>query len=88
MGNYKQNDVVKLFTNDDNDPVNIDEICWHLVDPVCRQGASTLCTQEFFGLGESNCKFIRAVGIITCPQCIAKLKIYQNIKIGPEIEKL
>ena len=54
---------------------------WCLIDPGNKQGSATLCTAEFFGLGESSCVYETKIGNITCHNCIEKIRIYKSIKI-------
>lgn len=60
-----------------------DRAAWCLVDPCNEQGPATLCTSEFFGLGESRCEYKtkEVVKGITCPNCIRKLKTYKKVKL-------
>ena len=77
------NDLVRLITDDDCDPKN-DADVWNLVDPSNEQGPAALCTQEFFGLGESNCEYETKQakrGGITCPECLRKLKLLKEVKL-------
>lgn len=74
--------LVKIIKNDDGDPTGDDN--WHLVDPGNEQGDASLCTQEFFGLGESNAEFeTKEVerGGITCPRCLRKVRDYKAIRL-------
>lgn len=50
------NELVKILTDDDGEAKS-DAHVWHLVDPTNNMGPSALCTQEFFGAGESMCQF-------------------------------
>lgn len=77
------NHLVMLLTGDDPDEVKESPV-WCLVDTGNFQGAATLCTNEFFGIGESGCIFKRKTtkrGGITCPKCLEKLKVYKSIKL-------
>ena len=49
--------VLVRITHDDDGSPKRDPDMWHLVDPGNSQGNAALCTQEFFGGGESACKF-------------------------------
>lgn len=76
------NDLVKVLTNDDGDAQ--EDNGWCLVDPCNSQGPARLCTQEFFGLGESNCAFkTRSVnkGGVTCPECLQILRTYKAVRL-------
>ncbi len=76
------NHLVKITVNDDGDETL--DTSWHLVDPTNRQGDATFCTQEFFGIGESACKFETKTvnrGGITCPACLIKIRTIKAIKI-------
>lgn len=77
------NNLVRLITTDDGD-TNIDPDIWHLVDPANPQGTASLCTQEFFGGGESACEFEMKTakrGGVTCQRCIDIVKIYKAVKL-------
>lgn len=55
---------------------------WHLVDPCNDGGDAALCTQEYFGIGESNCQFKTKQakrGGVTCPDCLRKIKTYKAV---------
>lgn len=75
--------IVKILTNDDGDPTEHPND-WHLVDPSNSQGAAALCTQYFFGDGESSVvyqeKFVERGGI-TCKLCLEKLNNYKRVKL-------
>jgi len=68
--------VVKFLTRDDGEPVKRDK--WHFVYDG-GPGQATLCTCEFFGLGESGAETKNKFGYITCPDCIAKIKYFKSI---------
>lgn len=77
------NRLVKITHDDDGDEKD-DRDVWHLVDPCNEQGPAALCTQEFFGFGESRCRFeTKEVkrGGITCPTCLGSLEIYKAVKL-------
>ena len=77
------NHLVMLLTGDDPSEVKENPM-WCLVDPGNHQGAATLCTNEFFGIGESGCEYKQkstSRGGITCPKCLEKLKLYKSIKL-------
>jgi hypothetical protein len=77
------NTLVRI-PRDDDGYLKDDGDVWHLVDPENHQGASALCTGEFFGAGESACEFeIKEVsrGGITCPRCVSILKGYKAVKL-------
>jgi len=79
------NSLVKLLTDDDGDPVDKEDQRWHLVDPCNRGGRATLCTGEFFGLGESQCEYEEKTaerGGITCQHCVQKLKAYKAVRLA------
>jgi len=75
--------LVKITANDDGDPTdNPDD--WHLVDPSNHQGAAALCTQYFFGDGESAAEFeVKDVkrGGITCQLCLDMVKSFKAVKL-------
>jgi len=75
--------LVQLLTDDDGEPQPHPEY-WHLVDPTQCAGDASLCTQEFFGPGESAVEFrVRASrrGGITCPLCVTKIKAIKAIQL-------
>ena len=74
-----KNNVVKILTSDSGEVY--DNPKWCLIDPCNYQGSASLCGQEYFGLGESGCKYQSKYGTVTCPKCIEKIKIYQSIKL-------
>ncbi len=73
------NNVVKITRDDTGEKIKFAK--WCLVDPCNGQGSAALCTQQFFGYGESNCEYEEKMGKITCPECIKTIKTYQNIKL-------
>lgn len=73
------NKLVKIISDDDGEKK--DNPKWCLVDPCNEQGNAALCTQEFFGDGESTCVYETKDGKITCPDCILILNIYKKIKL-------
>lgn len=73
------NSVVKIKVNNDGEKQKYAK--WCLIDPCNYQGNATLCTSEFFGAGESACVYESKLGVITCPNCIEKIKRYQKIKL-------
>ncbi len=79
MGNY----LVKILSDDDGELIEKQNQLWHYV--VNKSGGEmTLCKGEFFGFGESACKFrIKVVerGGITCPHCLSQIKQIKSIKL-------
>jgi len=75
----QNNRVVKITIDDNGERKQNPK--WCLIDPCNYQGASTLCTKEFFGYGESGCVYKTKIGNITCPNCIEIIKTYKGIKI-------
>lgn len=77
-------ELVRIIVDDDGDPTDNPDV-WHLVDPCNEQGPAALCTQEFFGPGESGlCEFETKTakrGGITCPRCLEKIKTYKALKL-------
>ncbi len=76
------NQLVKLLSTDDGDE-NIDPK-WCLIDPGNFMGQATLCTGEFFGQGESACRYeLKEAerGGITCGKCLELLKIYKAVRL-------
>ncbi len=72
------NNVVKIIADDDG--TKIDNPVWHL--SITKSGGNmTLCSGEFYGIGESSCTFKTKQGKITCPDCIAEIKFYKSIKL-------
>lgn len=77
------NNAVRLMTQDEGSPHENPDI-WHLVDPANDRGPATLCTAEFFGPGESGCRYevqLAKPGVVGCPDCIRKIKIYKAVKL-------
>lgn len=77
------NDLVRIIKDDDGEEKR-DCHVWHLVDPCNRQGPAALCTQEFFGLGESGVEFEKKSvkrGGVTCPQCLERIRIYKAVPL-------
>ncbi len=76
------NTLVRIIQDDDGaETFNQD---WHLVDPVNNQGPAALCTQEFYGFGESDCVFEEKTverGGVTCENCLRRIRIYKAIKL-------
>jgi len=74
--------LVKITSDDDGDEKPDPQ--WCLVDPSNFSGPAALCTQEYFGDGESSCvyetKEVRRAGI-TCRLCLEKLKLMKAIKL-------
>lgn len=78
------NTLVKLLTHDDGEKIDKDEQVWHLSDPNTEQGERVLCTQEFYGYGESGCEFKTKtvkIGGIECDDCKKIIKLYQDVKL-------
>jgi len=74
--------VVKIFSDDLGEPREKEFQFWHLV--TSKGGNQTFCEGEFFGRGESGCKFkIKEVekGGITCPSCLNEIKEIKRIKL-------
>lgn len=77
------NGLVKILTSDSGEPREKANQVWHYVDVACA-GNQTLCEGEYFGLGESGCKYKTKTvekGGITCKECINKIKDYKAIKL-------
>lgn len=78
----KSNELVKIIRDDDGTLTENDS--WHLVDPTNRQGQAALCTQEFFGFGESLIEFETKQakrGGITCERCLEKIRVLKAIRL-------
>lgn len=76
------NELVKIIRDDDGKLTENDS--WHLVDPTNDQGPAALCTQEFFGFGESLVEFetkASSRGGVTCPLCLKKIRTMKAIKL-------
>jgi hypothetical protein len=81
--NIPMNKLVQIIKDDDGFPKD-DADVWHLVDPCNDQGPAALCTQEFFGIGESVCEFKTKMvnaGGITCPECLRKIRDYKAVRL-------
>lgn len=77
------NTLVQILVDDDGNEPNHPED-WHLTDPCNWQGAATLCTGEFYGVGESVCVYKEKQvvrGGITCANCLKMIKKYKSIKL-------
>jgi hypothetical protein len=77
-------ELVKILSDDKNEPRELYLQVWHLVDIANSSGACTLCEGEYFGVGESGCEFeVKSVkrGGITCKKCLDILKAYKKIKL-------
>lgn len=77
--NKHKNPVVKIYRDDEG--IIKEHPRWHLIDPGNLTGAATLCTGEFFGVGESACEFEEKNGEVDCPMCIEIIKRYKAIKL-------
>jgi len=75
------NSLVKILSDDNGEPRDLDKQFWHLVDPCNLGGSATLCEREYFGYGESRCEYEESKGSITCPNCIAMIKVYKKVKL-------
>lgn len=76
------NSLVKIIRDDDGDLTGNDS--WHLVDPTNDQGRAALCTQEFFGLGESAVEYETRTakrGGVTCQKCLEKIRRMKAVKL-------
>ena len=73
------NYVVKITVDDDG--YEIKNAKWCLVDPCNYQGRAALCTQQYFGYGESACIYETKNGKITCEKCREMIKKYKSIKL-------
>lgn len=76
------NELVKIIRDDDGALTGNDS--WHLVDPTNDQGSASLCTQEFFGYGESSVEYETKTakrGGITCHECLRKIRLMKAIKL-------
>ena len=76
------NSLIKIIIDDDGAEYQNDY--WHLIcNPPKSDTARVLCTSEAIDAcsavdGESK---LRKRGGITCPDCLAVIKYYKNIKI-------
>src|SRR5688500_11894042 len=72
------NHLVKI-TRDDNGE-NIKYAKWCLA--VNRAGGwQSLCSGQFFGMGESDCEYQEKRGRVTCPNCIEQIKEIKRVTI-------
>lgn len=82
VSHHNMNTLVKI-TKDDDGTITENE-SWHLVDPCNEQGRAALCTQEFFGFGESQCEFKTKTSLkggITCPKCLEIIRTYKRVRL-------
>ena len=74
-------ELVKLLTDDDG--YKIDKPKWHYVVTLTGDPA-TLCSGEFFGIGQSSCTYKEKTverGGITCERCLKIIKEIKDIKL-------
>ncbi len=80
--NENVNDLVKILSRDDGEPVSRKEQVWCL-SVVTAGSNATLCSGEFYGYGEGSATFkTKSVnrGGITCPECLARIKKIKAIR--------
>lgn len=70
--------VVKITR--DEDGVKRDSPKWCYVTDW-SDSRRTLCSGEVFGYGEGSAEYQDKEGYITCPECIARIKELQSIKL-------
>lgn len=70
--------VVKILVSEDGEKIPYAKWClsWNKAG-----GRMTLCTGQFYGMGESSCKYKEKHGKITCPECIEEIKMFKSIKL-------
>lgn len=76
------NHLVKILSSDDGEPREPEYQYWHYV--WNQNGTQTFCQHEYFGFGESGCEYEEKSvkrGGITCPECLAKIKMIKAIKL-------
>jgi len=76
--------IVKLLSDDDGVEYSKDEQVWHL-SIVVTGDPCTLCSGEFYGDGESACKFKEKIveyGGITCKKCLREIEEIKSIKLS------
>lgn len=76
------NALVKIIKTDDGELIPVDERVWHLIYNL--NGNQALCSNEYFGFGESNVEYElkqRMRGGITCQRCIDYIKLMKAIKL-------
>jgi len=74
-------ELVKLLTDDDG--YKIDKSKWHYV-VTFTDDPTTLCSDEFFGIGQSSCTYKEKTverGGITCERCLKIIKEIKDIKL-------
>lgn len=75
------NHLVKIITSDDGEEVEGAKWC---LSVVAAGGNMSFCSGEFYGPGESSCKYKvkkQNVGGITCSECIDKIKLIKSVKL-------
>jgi hypothetical protein len=70
--------VVKITINDDGD--RIDSPKWHYINDH-GSGQNTLCTGEYFGIGESAAEYEQRKGKVTCPECLALIRQIKTVRL-------
>lgn len=78
--------VVKFTVNEDGDQIPNEDQVWHY-SFLSVNADMAFCTGEFYGYGDSSVQFVELTvggGGITCPQCLAKIKIIQSIRLEPQ----
>lgn len=81
--------IVKLFTDDYGEEYEEEEQVWHL-STIATGDPVVLCSGEFYGLGQSGCKFeekIVSYGGITCNKCIEIIKLHKSLKLSKPSQK-
>jgi hypothetical protein len=77
--------VVRFLTEENHDPYNRDKQAskdksWHYI--WSPDGADrAICSGQVFGYGEADIEYETKEGKITCPSCIAVIKMIKAIKL-------
>lgn len=74
-------ELVLMLTDDDGEAY--DEPVWHIIDEYNTDPA-TLCSGEYFGVGQSNCEYkLKTVsrGGVTCKKCLNKAKWLKSFRL-------
>ena len=74
-------ELVKILSDDDDEPY--ENPVWHIID-LWNTDPATLCSGEYFGEGQSGCRYelkMRARGGVTCEECLRKARWLKSYKL-------